>query len=423
MKNIAPAIAEWINGFGLGEDVSLFLGRLALLVIAIILAVFANWFTKRLLVRSIKAILRATHSTWDDILVERRVFDRLSHVAPAMVIYGFAPMIFPEQPSLLAFVHRLCVAYIIFVGAFVVDAILDVTGDTLRKSPALRDKPVRNYIQVLKLILFLVTAILILATLIDRSPWALLSGLGAMTAIVMLVFKDSILSFVASVQLSIYDLVRVGDWIEVPSYKADGDVTDISLNVIKVQNWDKTITSIPTHALMSASFKNWRGMSDSGGRRIKRSLNLDMTSVRFLDQQLVDRFKHVHVLKDYVEQKVSELEQYNREHSIDESVSINGRRLTNIGTFRAYVIAYLRSHPKIHQNMTLLVRQLAPTQQGLPIEIYAFSNDQNWNNYEGIISDIFDHLLAVLPEFELRVFQDPTGADFQRLCLNSTAQA
>jgi miniconductance mechanosensitive channel len=254
-------------------------------------------------------------------------------------------------------------------------------------------------------------AIFAISIIIDKSVLVLLTGLGALTAIILLIFKDSILGLVAGIQLVANDMVRPGDWIEMPKYGADGDVIQITLNTVKIRNWDKTITTIPTYSLISDSFKNWRGMSESGGRRIKRALPIDMTSVKFCTPEMIDRFSRIAMLRDHIERKTKELREYNERNEIDQSVPVNGRRMTNLGTFRAYLVAYLRAHPKIHQDMTFLVRQLPPSDKGLPLEIYVFSNDQVWANYEAIQADIFDHLLASLPEFELRPFQSPTGDD------------
>jgi miniconductance mechanosensitive channel len=265
------------------------------------------------------------------------------------------------------------------------------------------------------LILFLTFTILVIAMVVGRSPVVFLSGLGAVTAILLLVFKDTILGFVAGIQIAANDMVRPDDWIEMPKYGADGSVIDVTLNTVKVRNWDKTVTTIPTYALISDSFKNWRGMTESGGRRIKRALHLDMTSIRFCDEEMLDRFKKIQFIREYLERKLEEISRHNRECAVDESVLVNGRRLTNVGTFRAYIEAYLRNHPMVHQEMTFLVRHLAPTEHGLPIEVYVFSKDQRWAVYESIQADIFDHLLAVVPEFDLRVFQSPTGSDVRSL--------
>jgi miniconductance mechanosensitive channel len=257
--------------------------------------------------------------------------------------------------------------------------------------------------------------VLVIALLFKQSPFGILGGLGAMTAVLILVFKDTILGLVASFQISTTDMVRIGDWIEMPKYGADGDVIDVSLHTIKIQNWNKTISTIPTYALISDTFKNWRGMSDSGGRRIKRAVNIDITSIKFCTEEMIKRFSKFQYISEHVEKKKKELAEFNEVNRFDISELVNGRHMTNIGTFRAYLEEYLRNHPKIHQDMTFLVRQLPPGEHGLPIEIYVFSNDQRWAQYEAIQADIFDHILAVLPMFDLRAFQSPTGHDFKGL--------
>tara|TARA_S200000501_G_scaffold315939_1_gene308497 strand:+ start:1508 stop:2338 length:831 start_codon:yes stop_codon:yes gene_type:complete len=270
----------------------------------------------------------------------------------------------------------------------------------------------KSYLQVLKLIVNLFGIIIFVAVLSGNSPFYLLSGIGALTAVLMLIFKDTILSLVSSIQISSNDLFKVGDWVEAPQFGADGDVIDIALHTIKIQNWDKTISIIPTHKLVDSSFKNWRGMSDSGGRRIKRSIKIDMNSIKFCSEEMIEKYKNINILSEYISNKVKEINEHNKENSIGINTQINGRSLTNIGTFRSYVESYLKNNKNIHDGMTFLVRQLSPQSDGVPIEIYVFSNDTNWVNYESIQSDIFDHLLAIIPEFDLRVFQNPTGKDF-----------
>jgi miniconductance mechanosensitive channel len=268
---------------------------------------------------------------------------------------------------------------------------------------------------VIKIVVFLLAALTVISILMDKSPWLFVSGIGAMTAVLILVFKDTILSLVASIQITSNDMVHVGDWIEMPQYGADGDVIDVALHTLKIQNWDKTITTVPTHALISGSFKNWRGMSLSGGRRIKRSLFIDMASIRFLEPEEVQSFQAFALLRDYIQEKREEIERYNADGGRNLAINADIRRLTNVGTLRAYILSYLRHHPSIHDGMTLLVRQLGPGPEGLPIEIYCFTSTTDWDAYEGIQADIFDHILAIVPEFGLRVFQRPSGADLDRL--------
>jgi miniconductance mechanosensitive channel len=379
------------------------------------LAVLANFVAKRVVVRGLARLTARTATRWDDRLLRRRVFHRLSHLAPALVIYHFAPAVLADYERSVAAVQNGCLIYMLVAAGWVVSGLLDGGEDILSDSPAGRDLPVKSFVQVAKIILFGVTAIAVLSLVIGKSPVILFSGLGAMTAVLMLVFKDPILGFVAGIQLSANQMVSRGDWIEMPKYGADGDVIEVALTTVKVQNWDKTITTIPTYALISESFKNWRGMSESGGRRIKRAVYIDMSSIRFCDEAMFERFSRIQHVANYLAQKREEIAAWNREHGVDPASAANGRRLTNVGTFRAYIAAYLRHHPMIHPDMTFLVRQLAPTSQGLPIEIYVFSRDQDWSNYEGIQADIFDHVLAVAPEFDLRLYQSPSGGDVKEL--------
>ena len=399
----------------LGIEAPLWLERLTLAALVLVVALVANWVAKRVLLRALRALVRRSQTDWDDELVRQRVFERLSQLAPALVVFVSAPLIFPGEgeEALRIGLQRLANLWMVLVGASAAGALLDALGNIFSSAPATRDKPVRSYVQVAKIVLWLAAGIIAVATLINKSPWSLLGGLGAMTAVLLLVFKDSILGFVASVQIAAYDLARVGDWIEVPSHGADGDVIEISLHTVKVQNWDKTIVSLPTVALLSSGFKNWRGMSESGGRRIKRALILDMTSARFLDEDDIERLSQVQLLEDYIAERQAEVARWNDERGIESTSPINGRRLTNLGTFRAYVEGFLRANFPVHPEMTFLVRQLAPTAEGLPLELYFFSSEQRWAEYEGIIADIFDHLLASLPEFGLRVFQKPSGADMR----------
>jgi miniconductance mechanosensitive channel len=297
----------------------------------------------------------------------------------------------------------------------VIDAVLNALHEIYRSLPISQGRNIKGYIQVVKIVFYFIAIILIISIFSGEAPKVLLGGLGAMAAVLILVFKDTILGFVASIQLSANKMVNVGDWISMPKYNADGDVIDIGLNTVKVQNWDKTIATIPTYALVSDSFNNWRGMEESGGRRIKRSLNIDMNSVGFLSKNQIDKFRKFNLLKDYVVQKEKEITEFNKSLNLEADEVTNGRKMTNLGTFRKYLEEYLMAHPKIHTDMTFLVRYLQPTEKGMPVEIYVFSNDQAWANYEAIQSDIFDHILAILPEFELRVFQNPTGSDFQKL--------
>jgi miniconductance mechanosensitive channel len=372
--------------------------------------------TRSLLLRAITRAVKLTPTGWDDALLGKGVIKRLAHVAPAMLAYygiGFVTGL-PDTVALV--VRGVASAYIVLTIALSISSLLTAIGALYEQRDPERAKarPIKGYLQVAKIILFLVAAILIIATLINRDPILLLSGLGAMTAVLMLVFKDTLLSLVASVQLSTHDMLRVGDWIEMPQLNADGFAIDISLHTVKVQNWDKTITTIPTWRLINESYKNWRGMFESGGRRIKRALYIDQASVRFLTDEERARLKRFALLEAYLARKQQEIESYNETLLAEGKDPVNARRVTNIGTFRAYVQAYLEAHPRVHKGMILLVRQLQPGPTGLPIEIYCFTIPTAWVEHESVQADIFDHLYAILPEFGLRVFQQPSGADVQR---------
>ncbi len=382
----------------------------------VLVALLAYWVTDRFLVTALRTISRRTAHTWDDAFIDFHVASRLAQLVPALVIYLGIDLFPLDNAGLQDIILNVTSAYMILIVTFTVTAVLGAINAIYEMQPRARARPIKGFIQLVQLIVWIIGIILFIAALMDRSPVIFLSGFGAATAVLMLVFKDTILSLVASVQLNALDMVHVGDWIEVPQFGADGDVIDVQLHTIKVQNWDKTITTIPTHRLISDSFKNWRGMSESGGRRIKRALHLDANSVHFMDESEIAHCRRFALLQAYLAGKDSELAQHNGSLSGDNTdAHINRRRLTNIGTFRAYTYEYLKQHPRVHHGMTLLVRQLSPGPQGVPIEIYCFTNTTNWNEYEGIQGDIFDHLLAIVPEFGLRLFQEPSGADFQRL--------
>ncbi len=365
------------------------------------------------LLKIIHKVTEKTSTRWDDALIEKLVFHRFLRLIPLTFISLFIDRSMPDHFILL---KRILFAAIILVGARAIESFLNAIGEIYRAEPGSQRKPIRPVIQTMIIILYLFAAIFVISTLLNKSPLSLITLLGGLTAITMLVFKDTILGFVAGVQLSANDMIREGDWIEMPKYGADGDVIEVTVNTVKVRNWDKTISTIPTYALISDSFKNWRGMDESDGRRIKRSICIDMNTVRFADEIMLAGFRKMDLLKKYVDQIQQTIDSENDEKGVDLSATtVNGRRQTNLGIFRAYLVEYLRNHPKIHTEMTFLVRHLQPTAQGLPIEIYVFSSDKAWANYEAIQSDIFDHILAAIPEFGLRVFQQPTGSDIASL--------
>ena len=404
-------LRDWLLSQGLDTQMAGLLTTVVQIALVLVLAAIANVVAKRVVVRGLETLLGRTATGWDEIVVKRRLLHRLSHLAPALVIYLFTVPVLEGYDLWILVVRRGVLIYMVVVTLLAVDAVLNALVEVLRASAFARELPVKSVIQVLKLLLYVIALIAIVSLFIGRSPSLLLGGLGAMTAVLMLVFKDPILGLVAGVQLSANRMVARGDWIEMPKYGADGNVLEVALTTVKIQNWDKTVTTIPTYALITESFKNWRGMSESGGRRIKRAIHIDIGSIRFCDQAMLDRFSKIQYITEYLEKKRKEIESWNTERQVSASDPANGRHLTNVGTFRAYVVAYLRNHPMVHQEMTFLVRQLAPTEHGLPIEIYVFSRDQDWSNYEGIQADIFDHVLAIAPAFDLRVYQSPSGGD------------
>lgn len=388
-----------------------------LLTILVVVAFLADLVTRRILLRLVITTVSATPSHYGKALLERGVISRLARVVPAIIIYIGIPYVPGLPEGVVTVVRNVTNGYMILTVALSLGNLLNAAGDIYERLDPIRarNKPIKGYLQLVKIIGFIVVTILIIAVLINRSPLLLLSGIGAMTAVLMLVFKDTILSFVASVQLSSHDMLRVGDWLEMPALNADGDVIDIALHTVKVQNWDRTITMIPTWRLINESFKNWRGMNESGGRRIKRALYLDQTSVRFLTNEERANLKRFALIDEYLDHKREELEEFNKALLAEGRDPVNTRRVTNLGTFRAYVGAYLKHHPRVHQGLIHMVRQLQPGPTGLPLEIYCFTATTAWVEYEGIQADIFDHLYAILPEFGLRVFQEPSGADMREI--------
>jgi miniconductance mechanosensitive channel len=380
-----------------------------------LLAWVANWIVKKVLLRVLSRVMRMLPVAEGQTAFDDKVVRRLSNVVPALIVHNGIALLPDMPPTAVTVVQNVAGAFMVLTVALAVGALLSWLNVLYERRPGAHLKPIKGYIQVVKIVLYAVAAILMVAALIDRSPLILLSGLGAMAAVLMLVFQDTLLSLVASVQISSNDIVRVGDWVEMPQLNADGDVIDIALHTVKVQNWDKTITTIPTKRFITDPFKNWRGMQESGGRRIKRSLLLDQQSVRFLSDDERRGLARFALLEDYLGEKQREIDDWNRQLEARGKAPVNHRRVTNIGCFRAYVERMLCAHPGIHRDMTLLVRQLAPTPDGLPLEIYCFTRTTAWAEYEGIQSDIFDHLLAILPEFDLRVSQHPIGVDLREM--------
>ena len=408
-------ITDWLARYHIGAETSGLLVRLTAAVVVLLVCLVALKITRGIFNSLLQRLAGRTRTHWDNVLVGRNVFSHLALLVPALIVHVSIPLIFGGYARAESIARSSVSIYIIAVAVLVIDALFNAFLDIYKTFRVSREIPITGFVQVFKLVLYFSGLLSIIAIVLGKTPLYLFSGLGAMTAVLMLVFKDAILGFVAGVQLISNRMLKQGDWIEMPGYGADGDVIDITLTTVKVQNWDKSITTIPTYALITTSFKNWRGMQDAGGRRIKRALYIDMRSICFCSDAMLARFAGMRHLADYIAAKQQEIEGHDAGLAIVDGAPVNRRRLTNIGTFRAYMTAYLRQHPMINQEMTLMVRQLAPTPQGLPLEVYAFCKDKAWVTYEGVQADIFDHLLAILPAFDLRVYQTPTGDDVAAL--------
>jgi len=404
-------LKELFIGYGFNETISLYLSNAIAILLIIALCVITMVLIKKVILKMLKVYISKSRNKWDDVFLKNQVFERVAGILPAIIIHESAALF----PAVTDWIKRIAFIYIVYAVLRALYKILDSVDDIYRQHDISRARPIKGYLQVVKIFFTIAVAIIIVSVLMDRSPLLLLSGLGAATAVLMLIFQNTILGLVASIQLATNNMVQIGDWIEMPSHGVDGDVIEITLHTVKVQNWDKTIVTIPPHALISESFKNWKGMQEAGARRIKRCIYIDMTSIRFCDDEMLAKLRKIQYLKEYIEERTAEIERYNKEKGIDPSSIVNGRHMTNIGTFRAYIQRYLENHPRINHNMTTMVRQLQPCEHGLPVEIYAFASTTQWVDYEGIQSDIFDHILAVVPEFGLKIYQNPTGSDISRL--------
>lgn len=385
-----------------------YIDNIIILAIIVVLTVAIDYCCRYILLGMIRGMAKKTKNQLDDLIIERKIINRMMNIIPAILVYVTLPLAFPadEMPATLAIMDKICKIYIIAVSLRFLNATLNLIHEIYNQRDSFKNKPLKGFIQILQVTVFFIGMILVISVIINKSPVSLLAGLGASAAILMLVFKDTILGFVAGIQLSANDMLRAGDWITMNKYGADGTVIEVTLNAVKVRNFDNTITTIPPYALVTDAFQNWRGMSESPGRRIKRSINIDMRSVKFCTPEMLDKFRRISLITDYIDGKESELNKYNEAHNIDSEIVVNGRRQTNLGVFRAYLVRYLHSLPQINSDMTCMVRHLQPTEKGIPLELYCFSSNKVWIEYEAIQADIFDHLLAVLPEFELRVFQN-----------------
>lgn len=379
-------------------------------ILLITTAALVLWAVKMLVRSKMLTILLRNNHDWDDTLHEQGFFNRLGHITPALFVFVAAPILLEFNTLLLSFVLKAAQIYLVVSSIIAIFALLNTVEVLYERSNLAQKAPITGFIQVSKLIFAIIAILLTISLILDKSPLLLLSGLTAIAAILLLIFKDTILGFVAGIQIAANRMFNTGDWIEMQAYGVDGEIREIGLNVVKVQNWDKTIATLPTYTLTNEVVKNWRGMTQSGGRRIKRSIQIDMQSITFLDQAMIDNLVNIRSINHYLKQKLTELQAYHQDQHIDQNDLLNARRLTNIGTFRAYIESYLRQHPQINQSLTLMVRQLKPTEHGLALEIYCFSSNKNWVEYEGIQSDIFDHVLAMMPLFKLRPYQSITDA-------------
>ncbi len=414
LLTLGDNVIHWLEQIGLSARIASQLWNMTDFLVVLFFAVVLYYLAKWIIVRVFKRIAERTENVWDDILLEHRVFHRIAFLIPGLLIYVFAPETLGEfGHKTVHVVHTLTSIYIVSIFMFIFISFLNAFHAIYQTWEVSKYRPIKPYIQVASIIVYIVGGILILAYVLDEKPATFLAGLGAASAILMFVFKDSILGLIGGIQLSANDMVRPGDWIAMPKYGADGTIIEITLTTVKIRNGDMTITTIPTYSLVSDSFLNYRGMTESDGRRIKRSVSINMNSVKFCSSELLEKFGKIQLIADYIYQKEAELKRFNTENAIDTSILVNGRHQTNLGIFRAYLDAYLRSNPDLNQSMSIVVRQLDPTELGIPIEIYAFSKIKEWAGYERIQSDLFDHILAVIPEFELQVFQRPSGNDLQ----------
>ncbi|MFO7723593.1 MAG: mechanosensitive ion channel family protein [Bacteroidales bacterium] len=414
IKEVYQFFVDLYGSIGFSSVLATFLINLMYLLFIALVAWLSDFLGRSVIHAIIRKITDRTSWEWDNIMVQRKVFRRVANLLPAIVIYALFPKFFADYPFWVNIVIIVMKIYMVIVTVLIINSLLNTLNDIYQSYDIARNKPIQGYIQVVQILMYLFALVFIIALLINRNPLYLLTGLGAFMAILVLVFKDPIQGFVASIQLSANDMVRIGDWITMQKFGADGDVLEITLATVKIKNFDNTIVSIPTYSLITDSFQNWRGMQESDGRRIKRPIFIDMNSARFADDALLNKLKKFSLIKDYIDEKQAEIDRHNAETSttIDRPTQFYGRRQTNLGIFRAYVEAYLRNHPQVNTEMMLMVRQLQPTEMGIPLEVYAFSKIKDWVYYERLQADIFDHLISIVPEFELRIFQEPSGRDF-----------
>lgn len=416
LKELNLLINHWLQIIQVSEKWGAIISTSSTAILILLFSLILFLISKKILYHLAHSISIRTKTEWDDILLKFKFFSGISHYVPATILYISAGFAEPYFPAVDTFILKISELYFLFTSIFTVNAFLSSFNLYYHKTFSFaKERPIAGFIQLIKIFIYFIGLLIFIAVVFDKELIKLLTGLGAIAAVLMLVFKDSILGFVASIQMSMNNMVKLGDWIEMPSKGADGTVVEINLTTVKVENWDKTISNIPTYSLVSESFVNWKGMEQSGGRRIKRSINIDMSSVKFCSQEMLEKFKKFVLIREYVENKQKEIDDFNSKLNVPPDQHFNGRRQTNLGIFRKYLEAYLRNHKMINQEMTFLVRHLQPTEKGIPIEIYVFCNDKRWAHYEAVQADIFDHILAVIPEFDLSVYQAPSGRDLAQI--------
>ncbi|MGI6479491.1 MAG: mechanosensitive ion channel family protein [Salinivirgaceae bacterium] len=415
MLELKLGLEQWFSNFGFSDYWANLFCDAIFFISLLLISYIANFIIKKLTPLIVTRLVRKTKTNWDDIMLKRKVFTRLSHLAPILIIYYGIPNIFPEAPDFILLVQKSVRIYLVFWIALIINSFLHSLNDIYESYDSAAERPIKGYIQVVQIIVYVLAVVVMISIIMNKSVTYLFAGIGTMSAVLMIIFKDGLLGLTAGIQMSINKTVRIGDWISVPAQNADGTVVEITLNNIKVKNFDNTITVIPSYAFVSGSFQNWRGMQESGGRRIKRAILIDQTSIKFCTKEMLERFKKIELISEYITERTEEIEEYNSKNMASSDMAINGRRMTNIGTYRKYVTEYLQNHPMVNTELTAMVRQLAPTEKGIPLELYFFSKEKRWVFYEGIQADIFDHLLASIETFELRVFQAPSGHDMRQL--------
>ncbi|MCF6171049.1 MAG: mechanosensitive ion channel family protein [Bacteroidales bacterium] len=412
VQQLKDFLTEWLGKTGISDTLATYSGEFITLILLVLAAYIGYVVSWKLMRKILLPLFQRSKNQFDDLLVKHSFFRRISYLVPALILYYFIDDALFSQKIVTTFIERLLEVFFVFNIVLVLDSVLSTVNDFYSRFDFAKDHPIKGLIQILKIVLYLVAGMIVIGVLFDRDISTLALSLGTMSAVIMLIFKDPILGFVGGLQLIFNKMLSIGDWITVPKYGADGTVLELNLTTVKVQNWDKTIVTLPTYSLITDSFQNWRGMEDSGGRRIKRSINIDMDSIGFCSQEMLNRFRKIHVLRTYIDETEKLVNDYNEKHKIDPSVLVNGRRQTNIGVFRAYLKAYLHNRTDIHDDMTFLVRQLQPSEKGLPVQIYVFAKTIEWAEYEDVQADIFDHILAVIPQFGLKVYQFPKSGDF-----------